>query len=466
MEELRLDTSWVKPFIHDLFSRDSKDADIIMASKMIHMNKPFYKYCYVCEDSKRTPDTIDYNILNFENDQLFFQDPSLFNDPFDCYLGFSQTELIKNILIASMKQQKKLTPQMRKAINQFFKENDQEELPVEKVETSILIEAIKAIMPTLLESMVVDEKEQAYIKEMVDLLATEEHIELFVKLIQNKLTIADKQKIIDLLYDNKTFCEYTKSSLENPDHSEWILRMARRDMKLKIETHPDSFMSDGGSETFQFVDFLQALINSSSGTAELPELAEIKEQIRTASNEAMEKSRNLISKQCRVTCLSERMDSPLMWSHYANKHYGFCLEYDFTHTMVKRYPDLNLAKIMLLPVIYSEQRPLLTKAITNPKILVQYMKTKKLPNEIIESIVYGMLFKSIDWAYEQEWRIIGLNMETPFMKLPPARKLFLGANIEDSAKERLIAIAKKKRIPIFQMYLAPDKYKFEYHKVE
>ena len=434
MEELRLDNSWVKPFIHDLFSRDSKDADIIMASKMIHMNKPFYKYCHVCEDSKRTPDTIDYNVLN--------------------------------ILIASMKQQKKLTPQMRKAINQFFKENDQEELAVEKVEAGILIEAVKAIMPTLLESMVEDEKGQAYIKEMVDLLATEEHIELFVKLIQKKLTVADKQKIIDLLYDNKTFCEYTKSSLENPDHSEWILRMACRDMKLKIETHPDSFMSDGGSETFQFLDFLQALINSTSGTAGLPELAEIKEQIRTASNEAMEKSRNLISKQCRVTCLSERMDSPLMWSHYANKHYGFCLEYDFTHTMVKRYPDLNLAKIMLLPVIYSEQRPLLTKAITNPKILVQYMKTKKLPNEIIESIVYGMLFKSIDWAYEREWRIIGLNMETPFMKLPPARKLFLGANIEDSAKERLIAIAKKKHIPIFQMYLAPDKYKFEYHKVE
>jgi hypothetical protein len=70
--------------------------------------------------------------------------------------------------------------------------------------------------------------------------------------------------------------------------------------------------------------------------------------------------------------------------------------------MLKRYPDLNVAKIMLLPVIYSDQRPLLTKAITNSKILVQYMKTKKLPNVIIENIVYGMLFKSIDWIYERE----------------------------------------------------------------
>ena len=31
MEKSELDISWVKPFIHDLFSRDSKDADSIMA---------------------------------------------------------------------------------------------------------------------------------------------------------------------------------------------------------------------------------------------------------------------------------------------------------------------------------------------------------------------------------------------------------------------------------------------------
>ena len=134
--------------------------------------------------------------------------------------------------------------------------------------------------------------------------------------------------------------------------------------------------------------------------------------------------------------------------------------------MIKGYPDLNYAKIMLLPVIYSKQRPLLTKSIANPKFLFQYMKTKKVPNDILENIVHGMLFKSIDWAYEREWRIIGVNMETPFMKFPPARKLFLGANIEDSTKEQLVEIAKKKHIPVFQMYLAPDKYKFEYHKVD
>ena len=154
-----------------------------------------------------------------------------------------------------------------------------------------------------------------------------------------------------------------------------------------------------------------------------------------------------------------------MWSHYANKHFGFCLEYDFTHSMLMRYPDLNMAKIMLLPVIYSEKRPLLSKMITDTKFKVQYMRTKKIPNNVIESIIYGLLFKSLDWAYEHEWRIIGINMNKPTMKLPPARKLFLGANIEENTKSKLIEIANKKHILVYQMYLSSDKYKFEYYKV-
>ena len=40
---------------------------------MSYINRMYYKYCYVCEESKRTEDTTDYDIDNFENDELFFQ---------------------------------------------------------------------------------------------------------------------------------------------------------------------------------------------------------------------------------------------------------------------------------------------------------------------------------------------------------------------------------------------------------
>ena len=147
------DTSWVRPFIHNLFSGDSNKADEYMGEKMKYINKPFYKYCYICEDSKRTKDTIDYNIINFENDELFFQDPNLFNDPFDCYLGFSQTEMIKDLLILDMKKKKKYTPQMRKSINDFFA-NDTEDVLYEDLDSETLRTVVETIISVVASSIV------------------------------------------------------------------------------------------------------------------------------------------------------------------------------------------------------------------------------------------------------------------------------------------------------------------------
>ena len=464
-EEEVLDTSWVKPFIHNIFFGDSKDADSFMAKKMPYMNRTYYKYCYVCEESKRTADTIDHNIDNFENDELFFQDPALFNDPFDCYMGFSQNQMMKDLLVANMKKQGKYTPQMRKAINVFFGNSTEKEISIDDMSDDEIKVFISALIPAISPSLADDALGQKYISEIMELLTKEENIPLLVKLIKNQLTVADQQAIIDILFANATFREYTKSSLENPEHSEWIINATQHDMKLRVETKPDSFMNGEGTDAFQSFDFFEMLLKAAAGGEVLPELSEVKQKFSEASNFAMVKCRKMISEKCRVTCLSEKMDSPLMWSHYANKHFGFCLEYDFTHTMVKRYPDLNMAKIMLLPVIYSEKRPLLSRVLTNSKIMLPYYKAGKMPMEVVESIVYGLLFKSPDWSYEREWRIIGMDMEKPTMKLPSARKVFLGANMEESAKARVIEIAKKKHIPVYQMMLSSDRYKFEYYKI-
>ena len=465
-EDEILDTSWVKPFIHNIFFGDSKDADFFMERKMSHINRPYYKYCYVCEDSKRTEDTIDYNIDNFERDELFFQDPALFNDPFDCYMGFSQNQMMKDLLIDNMRKQGKYTPQMRKAINLFFGNGTEKEISIDDMSNDEIKVFISALIPTISSSLSEDEMGRKCISELMMLLTKDENIPLFVKLTKNQLTVADQQAIIDIMFSNETYREYTKSPTENPEHSEWIIKAAQHDMKLRVETKPDSFMNGDGTDAFQSFDFFEMLLKATTGGEVLPELSEVKQRFSEASNSAMVKCRKMISEKCRVTCLSERMDSPLMWSHYANKHFGFCLEYDFTHTMVKRYPDLNMAKIMLLPVIYSEKRPLLSRVLTNNKIMLPYYKTGKMPMEVVESIVYGLLFKSPDWSYEREWRIIGMDMEKPTMKLPSARKVFLGANMEESAKERVIEIAKKKHIPVYQMMLSSDRYKFEYYKVD
>lgn len=49
-----------------------------------------------------------------------------------------------------------------------------------------------------------------------------------------------------------------------------------------------------------------------------------------------------------IGCLAEDYKNRLMWSHYADSHKGFCVEYDFSLS--------DLASIVPLPVCYSDDR--------------------------------------------------------------------------------------------------------------
>lgn len=309
----------------------------------------------------------------------------------------------------------------------------------------------------------VDEKE-SLVKQFA-LLLSDDNYYLLEKMVKNQLTVADKQKMIDLMYSGDGIGSLIKSKMQNTESGESIVEITKRALKLKVETSPNSFLGGNESETPQLLDVLLMMIKPFIDKSESAEFFEVRKQLSRFESETMTRYRKWVSERFRVACLSERMDSPLMWSHYANKHFGFCLEYDFTHTMLKNYPDLDTVKIMLLPVIYSEKRPLLSQALTDPALLDSYLKGETVPNSLTEDIMYGLLFKSADWSYEKEWRIIGINMKESVMKLPSARKLFLGANMEEPIKERLLAIARKKHVPVYQMYLSPDKYRFEYVEV-
>ncbi|MDU7337823.1 MAG: DUF2971 domain-containing protein [Clostridium sp.] len=412
------DNSWVKSYIHKLFTCNlNKEGTQLRAEKIEHANIPLYKYCYVCDEAGRTSTTIDYNIDNFENNILFFQNPSKFNDPFDCFLGFSQSELIRDLLFQELKKKKQLTPQNRKAIKLLFG-NSTDEFSTDSITSENLGSLTK-----LITGLIPDEDPLASVYAELLHSLSDESPNMLKKLVANSLTIHDKQVIVDLLYNNPTFCEIITKNCD-PKNVDFILKVAPRDMKLKIETEPDSFMSSRDGNVFGIFDFLRYTyqLSGDANDFSIKELNDIKEKFNQLSNEAMVKSRKLIDEQFRITCLSERMDSSLMWSHYANKHYGFCLEYDFTATLIeRRYPDLLPTQLMLFPVIYTENRPLLSKVMFSGKAMMQMIKTKKLPPDFLEKLMLGLLCKSQDWSYEKEWRVFQLLSEAPTMRLPKAQ---------------------------------------------
>ena len=52
-----------------------------------------------------------------------------------------------------------------------------------------------------------------------------------------------------------------------------------------------------------------------------------------------------------ISCFSETIESVTMWSHYANYHKGFALEYNLRDTLLNSIPNVGI-----FPVIYDNKR--------------------------------------------------------------------------------------------------------------
>lgn len=95
----------------------------------------------------------------------------------------------------------------------------------------------------------------------------------------------------------------------------------------------------------------------------------------------------------------------LMWGHYANSYKGYCLEYIVDD------------RKFLFPVSYLRKRPILTGISSNKRLNKKIGKSlhqihKSLSQasakEFTQYMLYLQSFKSTDWAYEKEVRLIDI----------------------------------------------------------
>ncbi len=183
-----------------------------------------------------------------------------------------------------------------------------------------------------------------------------------------------------------------------------------------------------------------------------------------------------IRKHTKIACLSESIKSPLMWAHYADNHKGFAIGYDFRNneiTQCSNCPNRSCHEIKLgtiYPVIYSDKR---YDATTYGRWIVQQQISQKygfpMENHYKDSFLFtkAALYKSNDWAYENEWRIIcstpNLAIEQkdcyPIKKRPIA--IYFGRQIPDFYRKMLMRIADEKGIPRYQMYVQDYSSKYE-----
>jgi Protein of unknown function (DUF2971) len=133
-----------------------------------------------------------------------------------------------------------------------------------------------------------------------------------------------------------------------------------------------------------------------------------------------------------VSCFTETRDSLLMWSHYADRGRGICIEY-----------CLNSIDISyLFPIFYSNE---------------MYEYSRKDLHTLVSCII-----KAKEWEYEREWRIVYLTDTEKqnshrYFKIPTPIRILLGPRFDENENDlinKLKTIASNLQIPLIKTRLS------------
>lgn len=159
----------------------------------------------------------------------------------------------------------------------------------------------------------------------------------------------------------------------------------------------------------------------------------------------------------RATCFTTTPYSQLMWGgSYSDCHRGFCAEY----TVLPNDPQYQNLFLNLFPMIYCKVRPNMTERLAE-------FENKALTREILWDIYFhGALRKSIDWAFQNEWRLLlpmKRNLAAKDYCVPffPITKVFLGNRMPQDVRKEIIEICHEKNIPYVGVTRNPNVFEMQ-----
>ena len=201
-------------------------------------------------------------------------------------------------------------------------------------------------------------------------------------------------------------------------------------------------------------------------------LQEIDENVRGLSN--------YFSKYAPMACFSEKPNNLLMWSHYADSHRGFVLEYDTDAFYTKctgcknitTSPTCDWKTTLLFPIVYTKQRYDATQFLSD-QINIDILNKLNYPNiwgklDELDIIKVG-IYKHTQWAYEHEWRLFlylknNFDESNYWIDAKPV-SIYMGCRISSCYEKLLIAYAKENKIKLYKMSESPSKLTYKLHKI-
>ena len=366
------------------------------------------------------------------------QNPVLFNDPFDCNIGLSVNQMIRAIVPDFFE---KILPDtnadVRNALSSWMfgdylpelEESSKERLLSTCLNSSAFMKMIdkaksgQNISEQEIQSLYVEDPEaiSALIKEYFMIVSKGEALSFDSTVMQQ---LINSPQIIRSLIMRFA-----------------IIRDSKEQQLLEFLTSKDDFL-----EKIKSIAMLAGV--------DVPK-SEI-ERFYSVIDDVIKQIRVAWSNQVGIECFTQSPTDILMWSYYADKHTGVCVEYDFSKLFT------SCANSFLFPVSYSEKRPLLdvqnlydpvTQQVYNDRIVEEFPR-----------IMRSWITKSKEWEREKEWRLITFPIKSDserLVKLPIASRIITGINISDENYRLVADIAKEQGIPIHRTRLKNDQYKIE-----
>lgn len=171
----------------------------------------------------------------------------------------------------------------------------------------------------------------------------------------------------------------------------------------------------------QLIEFIEGWVNESDGYHFGYLTAQIERRFRSFG----------------VACFTKTYDNPLMWSHYAGNHKGFCIEYS------ARQMDLAQPKNAIFSQFHVQYVSELPEICLSEALFA--------PHQVLGRM---LCTKSADWAYEKEWRLVHFEKKAQLETLPKGMEissLIAGLKMEGSDLNRLREKAALFEVPAFQI---------------
>lgn len=264
-------------------------------------------------------------------------------------------------------------------------------------------------------------------------------------------------------YDKEELCKAVLSSVSN----EFIVSL--RNYFRSGGTFPEMYSIIYSQDVLDSIR--NNLVNTDDVIIEnnVKNIEVIREYLRNSINNLTDEAVKSVKQLVYIACFSETIHSVTMWSHYADSHKGFSLEYDTSAFRLKcQSCDIikqckQAAVCNIYPVIYHRQRYDATD------YLAWYIgRCLRMPIKNPDTFTTSkcLLYKSPQWSYEKEWRLIVSKINEFQDKSPVCiynirpTAIYYGADITPINRKLLHMIAKEKGIKEYQMYIDNRSYNY------